>query len=77
MWGRFQAIWLHGLPFTLRVAQHGPSPANDTIYDLYYCGQGPFATPAALLAANPTRCSYKPSPRTEGWSQAVRHHGLF
>ena len=45
-----QALWLHGLPFTMHIAQRGSSPANTTYYDLYYCGQGPFASAAALLA---------------------------
>ena len=34
-----QAIWLHGLPLSFRVAQKGTDPAGWRVYDLFYCGQ--------------------------------------
>lgn len=61
-----QASWLHGLPFTFRVEQRGASQANTRIYDIYYCGQGPFDSAQALLAANVSKCVYRPSPKTSG-----------
>jgi hypothetical protein len=62
----FQAIWLHPLPFSVRIAQRGVHPADWYAYDLYYCGVGPFASAQALLAANVSRCTYQPDATTEG-----------
>ena len=62
----FQAIWLHGIPFTFRVAQKGTDPSDWYVFDLFYCGNGPFQSAAELLAASPPRCTYKPDPALEG-----------
>ena len=62
----FQAMWLHNLPFSFRVAQVGTSQANWKIFDVYYCGSGPYESAEALLKANPPKCTYKPDPKVEG-----------
>jgi hypothetical protein len=70
MWHRdrpgFQAMWLHPLPFSFRVAQVGTHLANWSVFDLFFCGQGPYASAEALLEAQPERCTYRPDPAREG-----------
>lgn len=63
---QFQAMWLHPLPFSFRISQRGTDPADWKVFDLFYCGAGPFESAEALLAANPARCTYKPDPAVEG-----------
>ena len=57
-------------PSRLISADLGASGANEpSFYDFFYCGQGPYPTPASLLdaiaAGKAQRCSYKP-PASDG-----------
>lgn len=64
----FQAIWLHGLPFSFRVSQKGTDVSDWRVFDFFYCGKGPFPSAKALLASirEEDKCTYKPDPYNEG-----------
>ena len=59
-WDSTEAMYLHVLPFSFKVATIGTDPKDWKVYHLTYCGHGPYESAEALLQANPPRCTFKP-----------------